>query len=608
MATTAAGLKAVADAHPEIHFKNGGLEEYFARLSPDKLPVYEDSLTPSSEGCYTSQIRVKQLHRKLENELLSSEKMLSCAAAQGLLAYPTEKLRQAWESLMLAQFHDALPGSSIRPVEEDTLCQLGHGLEIVSRIKTKAFFALSAGQAQVAEGESAILVFNPHPFTANMVVDCEVNLPAQNWNLSCMVPTVLQNGAPLPGQLEKEASSFEIDWRKRCVFRAVLPPFTMSRFDCRFEEKPERPALPTLPAKGAYEFKGERIAAKVNVKTGLMDELTVDGRQVLRTGAFRLLVMRDFYNSWGIGFESFDDDCGAFTLMDAESGSEFSGLGQLVAPSVRMVEDGAVRTVVEAVFHYRDSSACLTYKLPKTGLEIELEIKLIWLEKDRLLKLCLPTACQNGDFWGQTAFGRQRLGTDGTEQVMHKWCGLRNDGQNLGVCVVNDGIHGVNCQDREMRLSLVRSAGFGMSDFGGKEALVPGRMNERMDQGERLYRLWLCAGPAEEVFEGIDNRALLHNEKVACLGMNPAGQGATPLQGPVIDNGAVVLSAFKQAEDGHAYILRLYESGGEPQTANLRLFGCQVPLLFTPFEIKTLLFDPADKTCRETRLLEDLEC
>ena len=601
-------LHQFAERHPETRLRHGTPEEYFSQLDPEALPLYEKSLTPCSEGCYTSQIRVKQLHRKLENGLLSCEKMLSCACAQGLLEYPARLLQEAWECLMRTQFHDALPGSSIRAVETDTLCQLGHGLDLVSRLKAKAFFALSAGQEPIRQNGSAILVFNPHPFAVDTVVDCEVSLPVQNWNSSCMVPSVFHNGELLPCQMEKESSSFEIDWRKRCVFRASLPAFSMSRFDCLFEEKPSRPLPEPLSAQNTYIFSGERIFARINPRTGLIDDLRTDGRPVLRPGAFRLLVMRDFYNSWGVGFEDFDDACGSFTLMDRESGSRFSGLGDLLAESVRIVEDGPVRTVVEAVLSFGDSRACITYKFPRRVLEIEIELKLVWHEQDRLLKLCVPTFCRNAEFWGQTAFGRLLLDDDGSEQVMHKWCALYDGPQNLAVCLVNEGLHGVNCRNGEMRLSLIRSAGYGMSDLGEKKALIPGRMNDRMDQGERLYRLWLYAGPCEEVFSGIDNTALVKNEALMCLGMNPVCGGQIPLPGPIIDRPGVVLSAFKQTEDGNGYLLRLYESEGCRQHAVLHIFGCRVPLEFSPFELKCLLFDPCRQCCREISLTEEWKC
>ena len=103
------------------------------------LPVVERGLNPVAEGCYTSQIRVKQKHRLLENELYSGEKMASAAALLYGKEYPVEAFEQAKKALLFSEFHDALPGSGSQPVEEDTLRLLDFGLEIVSREKMKSF-------------------------------------------------------------------------------------------------------------------------------------------------------------------------------------------------------------------------------------------------------------------------------------------------------------------------------------------------------------------------------------------------------------------------------------------------------------------------------------
>jgi alpha-mannosidase len=69
-------------------------EQYFAavRASGQDLPVEAKSLNPWGVGCYTSQSQIKLKHRKLENELYATEKMLSSAWAQGRMTYPQDDL------------------------------------------------------------------------------------------------------------------------------------------------------------------------------------------------------------------------------------------------------------------------------------------------------------------------------------------------------------------------------------------------------------------------------------------------------------------------------------------------------------------------------------
>ena len=70
--------------------------------------------------------------------------MVSYAWVHGLMDYPAIELEEAMETLVAREFHDILPGSSIQPVEETSLRLMDYGLEILSRIKTRAFTLLPA--------------------------------------------------------------------------------------------------------------------------------------------------------------------------------------------------------------------------------------------------------------------------------------------------------------------------------------------------------------------------------------------------------------------------------------------------------------------------------
>ncbi len=83
------------------------------RTDVSQLPRWEGDLNPWAPGCYTSQIRIKQRYRKLENLYFSLERMAVHAEILVQMAYPWEELHDAQQDLLIAQFHDILPGSSI---------------------------------------------------------------------------------------------------------------------------------------------------------------------------------------------------------------------------------------------------------------------------------------------------------------------------------------------------------------------------------------------------------------------------------------------------------------------------------------------------------------
>jgi alpha-mannosidase len=92
-------------------------DELFAALEaePDERPAVVGELYfEYHRGTYTSQAFVKAANRRCE-QLLHDVEFLATLAT----GYPRAELDRLWKLLLLQQFHDILPGSSIRLVYED---------------------------------------------------------------------------------------------------------------------------------------------------------------------------------------------------------------------------------------------------------------------------------------------------------------------------------------------------------------------------------------------------------------------------------------------------------------------------------------------------------
>lgn len=70
-------------------------------------------------GTYTSQLATKQGNRRSEHLLREAELWAATATVRRGIPYPAERLQRAWETVLLQQFHDILPGSSIAWVHHD---------------------------------------------------------------------------------------------------------------------------------------------------------------------------------------------------------------------------------------------------------------------------------------------------------------------------------------------------------------------------------------------------------------------------------------------------------------------------------------------------------
>ena len=572
------------------------------------LVRHAGDLNPWAVGCYTSAMRLKARHRRLENALFMAEKMATTAWAQDRMKYPGEELAQATRALLANQFHDILGGTSIPLGEETALDELGHGLTLTRRVTARAFFALAAGQKRGKDGVHTILVYNPHPFAVQGVVECEVQPPWPDRPRDFGVPTVTSARNVVPAQAEKEESNIDEDHRKRVVFLATLRPGRMNRFECRFEKVAKRPTHKARFRNGVLRLRTAELEVVVNARTGLIDRYRVGGTDFLKPGAFGFRLMRDDADPWGMTVRSFRSPAGRARLMTPAKAARFAGVDNQTLSPVRVIEDGPVRVVVEALFSYRDSAICQRYKLPREGTEVEVETRVLWMEKDRMLKLSLPTPWSAGTLRGQVAYGAQELAANGDEMVAQKWLAVLSGDGSHAVTVINDATYGCDFRKGELRLSVLRGPAHAAHPTGpGRPIVREDRLTPRLDRGEHVFRFWLNAGSREERLTRVDREALAHAERPFALAYWPPGGGELPAPGPVLDDPAVQLTAFKKAEDGEELIVRLFEPTGEGRSTTLSLPHLELEhtVHLEPFEIRTLAIDPASRMVRDVNLMED---
>ncbi len=592
----------------DVDIRHSAPEDYFATIRKrSDTPTYAGDLNPWAVGCYTSQIAIKQKHRLLENEIFGLEKMASAAYYQGLMDYPESEIRDVLCDLATCEFHDILPGSSIQPVEAAGVRMMDHGLEILSRLKARAFFSLASGQPAAKEGEIPILVYNPHPYPVRQIVECEFQLADQNWSDNWTVPIVYSGDLQIPCQVEKEESNLNLDWRKRMAFVADLGPSQMNRFDCKLTHLPTKPQNSQCGSDDIIEFRTDDLEVDINCATGFVDRYRVNGQDYLGAKSFQPIVMLDDEDPWGMLVTSFRELSGEFVLMTPQNSARFSGVKAETLPPVRVIEDGSVRTVVEAVFQYGNSEICQRYKLPKSGTEMEIETRVHWNEKDRMLKLSIPVACSNSKYFGQVAYGVGDLPVDGTEAVAQKWVAVVSSADDKAITCINDGVYGSDFSSDGLRLSLLRSSAYSGHPINDRPVVPQDRYMPRIDQGERLYRFWFNVGSAEERLNRVDREALAKNEKPFALSFFPSGLGKMPVQFATVSNESVQVTAIKKAEDGEDLIVRLFETTGKIQSTMVSIpiaeFATEVAL--SPFEIKTLRINLKEKNVKYVNLLEE---
>ena len=136
-------------------------------------------------GTYTSMAHNKRCNRK--SELLYQTAEAFQAAAMVLLGstYPQAKLNEGWETILLNQFHDIIPGSSIEEVYIDSAKQYAQVLESGNAMLTDGLDAI----AKQVKTDGGLLVYNPQPAAFSGAVQANggyvdvADIPAYGWKV-----------------------------------------------------------------------------------------------------------------------------------------------------------------------------------------------------------------------------------------------------------------------------------------------------------------------------------------------------------------------------------------------------------------------------------------
>lgn len=135
-------------------------------------------------GTYTSNAKNKRNNRKSELLLQKAETLSVIDAALLGADYPKQALYDNWQTVLLNQFHDIIPGSSIREVYEVSDRHYAQVLETTAAIADNVLTSLASRVS-----EEGIFVYNPLGFPRSAQVKCgedvyfAENVPAMGWKV-----------------------------------------------------------------------------------------------------------------------------------------------------------------------------------------------------------------------------------------------------------------------------------------------------------------------------------------------------------------------------------------------------------------------------------------
>jgi alpha-mannosidase len=114
-------------------------------------------------GTYTSQAATKRGNRRSEHLLREAELWAATAAVRSGAPYPYERLERVWRRVLLHQFHDILPGSSISWVHREAARAYTGIAEELTEVIADAQRALTEPGGTGSAAPDHRVVFNPCP-------------------------------------------------------------------------------------------------------------------------------------------------------------------------------------------------------------------------------------------------------------------------------------------------------------------------------------------------------------------------------------------------------------------------------------------------------------
>ncbi|MDD6484539.1 MAG: glycoside hydrolase family 38 C-terminal domain-containing protein, partial [Clostridiales bacterium] len=274
-------------------------------------------------------------------------------------------------------------------------------------------------------------------------------------------------------------------------------------------------------------------------------------------------------------------------LADKEETQKFCHLDAPIEP-VHIIEDGAVRTVAEAVFTYNSARAVVKYIMSQNE-PLKVSVRIIWDEKQKMVKMNIPAAFGAKECIGQQPYGCEVLKDDMTENVSQEYIVFASE--DKAMLAVNNGTYGSSFDRNNgmLKLTLLRSPAYCTHPLPNLNPVPQDRYISYIDQGERDFELLFDIGARETILNNAGRTAQHFNMRPMLLSFYPDCGGKRQYAPAVIsDNDIINMTSFKRSDDGRGYIVRLFNPTEQVQTASIKVCGVGIDVSFDKYEIKTV--------------------
>ncbi|GDY14691.1 hypothetical protein LBMAG53_35690 [Planctomycetota bacterium] len=508
-------------------------EAVFARMESvrERLPIYQGELyLEYHRGTYTSQSDLKAAYRGAERALQTHE---AVRVVQG--TGPLDEID--WQRVAFAQFHDALPGSSIAAV----YAQLTPELNGIGERH------LAASRAALTGAGPGWTVFNPLPYPRTVVVELPVGAGSLVEEDGSAVP--MQFSEAVPGTVAGEpveARSLALVSLGGLGVTSLIPA------------APRADEVELSTVRVANDLLDNGVISAGFSADGQLDALRIDGQPLRLAGLCGLRL----YDDRPLSFDAWDIDHYSLSHPRPVAGVPLA-----------IAEGGPVRAVLAGEGPLGERSrVALRWILDAGSRWLRCELAIDWQENHQLLKFHVPTGYRGR--WARFGcpFGSilrpQLPGVQADEAQWEvpgsRWAAvIDEDGDGLGL--VSESKYGFSCRDGDLGLSLLRAPAdpdpgcdrgrhvirFAIGRHQSSSAIIDGGSND----------LWSTALAADALF----------TPPVVAPGKRRRHRGDDLGHGPFTLRNLGSLVPAWTVPDKRGYTVRLHETAGGSGSATLQL-------------------------------------
>ncbi len=536
------------DLEGSVKVKMAGPAEFFHDMEQQGGPVntYVGELYFSAHrGTYTSQAMIKQNNRLSELAMREME-MWSCLAMNKGMKNQLSRADALWKEVLLHQFHDILPGSSIARVYVEAEKAHKEIQKGAAEMKEKAFAVLTG-----LSNEQAVTVFNSLSFERTALVELPERFSGGARTLE---------GLPVPVQSAEEGESAGNPGGYAVKALVTIPSCGgVSLIPAEAGNACGEAGVVLAEAGKSAPVSAEQVTVRKQGESFVMENNRVKAVVNDRGEVVSFVLKssgREFAAEPMNRFRLYKDVPRLFDAWDIDSNYIHQEIEALREAKVEVVSEG-LEGVLKVSGRIGNSSLVQYIRLEAEGTRLNFDTQIDWKELHRLLKACFPVNvyAENGineiqfGYMERPAHRSRPYDKDRFEVCNHHYSAFC-DGVH-GAAVLNDSKYGISMNGNALELSLLRAS-----------ACPEMQADNRVHHFTYGFTAWEGSfADSDVVRQGYE------------LNVKPeiyAGALET-FSAAEIDQANVILDTMKPAEDGSGdVILRLYESKKAAVTAKVR--------------------------------------